>query len=113
MVEIKEEDIEIINRDKPDHNIRYLYVHTHGGFSKELCDQLKQQILQDHEDAKKWQKLCNQEACNIGEHLNAQKDRQIVKRLEERIDHWKGFRANFWSHSDVKRELQKILEGEK
>lgn len=37
----------------------------------------------------------------------------IVVRLKERIEHWKGFRANFWSHSDVKRELQKILEGKK
>ncbi len=108
MVEIKEEDIEIVNLDKPDHNIRYLYVHTHDGFSNELCKQLKQQILQDHEDAKKLReyqkdnwisiprvdfdamrdeiKELRKENDQLGSQLqNTAKYRQIVKRLEETI----------------------------
>ncbi len=86
---------------------------------EQLGKKLKQQILQDHEDAKKWNELEN---AKTHEALTQYaKNRQIVKRLEEHIKnrkHWKGLATNhtltYKKCSDVIiQELQEILEGRK
>ena len=102
--------------------------------SMELTEaaELAKQILQDHEDAKKWREIKELEKDPRYETFTitleeAQKDRQIVKRLEERFKELnnqflssppnpKDFDEDWeWKEKWVRviNELQKILEDKK
>ena len=122
MVEIKEADIEIwpmysmpeSEDGYAEWNIRYEKTY----FSKKIVEQIKQQILQDHEDAKNLREdrdILLKENNELGSQLqDTAKDRQIVKRLQERIDYlksWAGIRKEW--HDRTIEELQKILEEKK
>ena len=90
MKEIKEEYIKIIERDfdvtdqNGEERIAYEYylkISSIPFLEKSEAEQLKQQILQDHEDAKKYQKLKDLTGSQI---LDKWIDyQQIVKSLEE------------------------------
>jgi len=89
-MKLTKDDIEIVNIDRPDHGIRYLYFHTQDGFSKEKCEQLKQQILDDYEKAKKWDEVIEDlgytefTKMNIEKDIQNQKLRELIeKRIEE------------------------------
>ena len=112
MIEIKEEDIILDWKGMDEIHIFYT--------EKQLGKQLKQQILQDHEEAKECREF------HYREH-QAIKDRQIVKRLEEEIKNYnnklneiikvecgtKSCGSDFHLRLlDNRDNLQKILEGE-
>jgi len=111
MVEIKQKDF--TSGAYSEGEFRY---HIKKGFTKEE----KQQILQDHEDAKKL-RIENQSLKyeRVDLIVDGKKDRQIVKRLEEELDNIKNptyslgdgnvDQFNNWAIN----LLQKILEGEK
>ena len=61
-MKLTKDDFEIVNIDRPDHGIRYLYFHTKDGFSKEKCEQLKQQILDDNRIAEQLRELRNHDS---------------------------------------------------
>jgi len=82
MVEIKEEDLYVTDRHGYD-QVEKFHVETEE-FTQKEAEQLKQQILQDHE-FRKCMNIADIERCK--EHWDEfKKDRQIVKRLEERLE---------------------------
>ncbi len=128
MVEIKEEDIEYEERDfevvDQDYDDRIGYEHIlkfRWLNSKKEADQLKQQILQDHEDAKRYredfQGLTGKDIAQWQQiQIQGITDRRIVKRLEERIEELKKLIEFYqpvktpYCESRLE-ELQKILDG--
>ncbi len=118
-IEIKEEDIAIVEDDGDfyvEGKIISICRRDNEGFDYDKCNQLKKQIIQDHEDAKKWREWLKNNK-TIGENLQQGiKDRQIVKRLEEgakRIEFIANCLDDFHSGNSIKEELQKILERKK
>jgi len=75
--------------------------------------ELKQQILQDHEDAKKHNDLMNANSEIVQHNIDITKDRQIVKRLEEEIKDIENSYHEDWRREEIVDALQKILEGKK
>jgi len=82
-MKLTEDDIEIVNIDRPDHDIRYLYFHTKDGFSKEKCEQLKQQILDDYEKARKWDRVIKDDSKFAKECDQNQKLRELIEKAEK------------------------------
>lgn len=122
MIEIREEDIQSFD------GCAHLIISTNHDC--DYFEQLKQQILQDHKDAKKYRNLVregylpiiNQDSVKIM--LDADKNRQIVKRLEEQVKYFTLELASIGKpkregdtyyivHYEINRILQKILEAEK
>ena len=132
MVDLKEKDIEIIERDfdvvdqDGDDRIgyeHYLKISNTPFFDQSEAKQLKQQILQDHEDAKKFDSehkyvsrlLKSIKILEAEKLLDGEKDRQIVKRLEERIHDFQivmEYEGLSEKNNELLEELQKILGGE-
>jgi len=123
MTEIKEEDIQM----SPDTHAEcvfnthtYVLVINSKISRKDLFDyppelkQLKQQILQDHEDAKKWNDLPD-EFCHtsLEDMVKYAEERQIVKRLEEFVKEKASSKRPFMSYEVWKELKYQILEGEK
>mgnify|MGYP000648146906 CR=1 FL=1 len=105
MIDIKEKDI-VINNYVPltEDSKELTTIHINFEGNKKGAEQLKQQILQDHEDAKKWEENMKLLSRNINDDLKqAKKDRQIVKRLEE-LD----YKDIFYEE-----KVKEILEGKK
>ena len=130
MVEIKEEDRVFGNVTWADLFTRQYWDIRYDGhactpitrqdYPKDVCEKIIQQILQDHEDAGKYRVLyerCKRPVNAFISELEEQseKDRQIVKRLEERIEKGKkDFDYTNPNHVMLGvhlSELQKILEG--
>ena len=121
-IELKEEDIEIVRwlGIMPESKIRIFVDGTHLEQIKEV-EQLKQQILRDREDAKKWRanSALNCPVCQFDYDWETwAKDRQIVKRLEKRKANLHNTKkppfTEDYSFDDIisilDEEFQKILE---
>ena len=79
-----------------------------GAWNKD--DDVKfKQILQDHEDALDLKALGGTQSV-VDAYLELEKDRQIVKRLEEGLSQWK---MNGSIPAWIVYELRKILDGKK
>ena len=115
MIEIKEKDIAIVEDDGDFYMAGKLISicrRDNDGFDYDKCNQLKKQILQDHEDAKGWEENMKLLSRNINDDLKqAKKDRQIVKILDERIEQLKSIDRDDYTNGAV--ELQKIRDGKK
>jgi len=106
MVEIKEGGLYVTDYFGYD-QVGKFHVETKEFDTIEEATQLKQQILQDHEDAKKLKGLEEYytNLSGLEQYKQWQKDRQIVKRLE------------LWAKSNAEnvniptKTLRKILEG--
>ncbi len=97
MIEIKEEDVEISQDSWLDGCNDKIWWIMKRCDSKEEAEQLKQQILQDHEDAKKLKTINKEsigfmkafnwlqenEISKIPDHPENEKNRQIIKKLTE------------------------------
>jgi len=116
MIEIKEEDYrkkrhelfeKLPSEEWPDDGTDW------DGISNDTL----QQILQDHEDAKRWNKFRDSTVRTIVEENINTTDRRIVKRLEERIKELDNHDEIVNTHYCIKCEgkilLQKILEAKK
>jgi chromosome segregation ATPase len=114
-IPIKEEDIDILDSG---HNIFYLYIKSAQktiGFTKESCEALKQQLLDDHKKTKErdFYKEVADERKEVVEKLEQQ-----VKQLQEEKDELQQSHDNYvkevWNqHMDIqniKSQLQKYKE---
>jgi len=93
----------------------YYYIDLGSFKTKEEAVQIRQQILQDREDAKHLKHIKEMSSGKeitklIDEQIQSQKDRETVKRLKEGLSQWK---MNGSIPAWIVHELQKILEGKK
>ena len=102
MIEIKEEDIILDWKGMDEIHIFYT--------EKQLGKQLKQQILQDHEDAKKWNHVKDIGPSGGYELLaTASKDRQMIEKIKECLKN-----VHFTDEGEVLiKQIEDILEKKK